>query len=81
MGEFDGVGRVVRPELNPHPERHPRTEAADPDRMGHHHDEKPDEEPTDTVELHEEPPPGSKDPKAKPGKKTGPNGHGLDISA
>jgi hypothetical protein len=81
MGEFDGVRRVARTELNPHSERHPRTDPADPDRKGNQHGGKPEEEPTDSVELHEEPSPGPTDPKPKPRKKTGPNGRGLDISA
>jgi hypothetical protein len=77
MGEFDGVGRVYRSDLNPHPERPPQVDRAERDRRGKGGDpDHPGEEPHDTVELHEEP--GDHQDKAKAPK---PKDRKLDISA
>jgi hypothetical protein len=77
MGDFEGVGRVYRTELNPQPERHPQIDRAERDKRGKgqdpHH-----EEPHDRVELHEEEA-DSATKKASPQPK--PKDRKLDISA
>jgi hypothetical protein len=79
MGEFDGVGRVYRVELNPHPDRPPQVERTEKDKRGKEQDAHHDEEPQDKVELHEEeadpPKEDEKAPKPKPKDRK------LDISA
>lgn len=79
MGEFDGVGRVYRVELNPHAERPPQVDRTEKDKRGKGQDPSHEDEPEDKVELHEEvasPPEGAeKAPKLKPKDRK------LDISA
>ncbi len=76
MGEFDGVGRVFRTELNPHPERHPQVDRTEKDKRGKGEHAHPDDEPHDTVELHEQKmEPAEKAPEPKPKDRK------LDISA
>ena len=77
MGEFEGVGRVYRTELNPQPERHPQIDRTERDKRGKgqdpHHDE-----PHDRVELHEE---GADSATKKANPQSKPKDRKLDISA
>jgi hypothetical protein len=78
MGDFEGVGRVYRTELNPTPERHPQLEKTDRDRRGKGEHPGKDDEPHDRVELHEE---DLGQAPVDPGKKRRPTDRHLDISA
>ena len=90
MGQFDGIGRIYRADINPQVDRNLHVEAAERDRRQRQQDaeakkkkeeEKHDQTPLkDKVELHEE------GHQPKPDTSTGPkNKHdedgGLDISA
>lgn len=77
MSQSDGIGRILRVEYNPPVERHPHLEKSDRDKRGKDHEERKDEEPQDTVELHKEPEP----PKPPPAEMPKPKPRGLDISA
>jgi hypothetical protein len=79
MGEFDGVGRVFRVELNPHPDRPPQVDRTEKDKRGKGEDPHHDEEPQDKVELHEEDRVAPKGDEKAPNPK--PKDRKLDISA
>ena len=81
MGEVEGVGRVYRTEFKPPVDRHPQLDKTDRDKHGRDHEEHPEEEPHDTVELHEEVAPlPQEDQDGRPPKHP-PKDRGLDISA
>ena len=75
MGDLEGVGRVYRPELNPHPERHIKIDRSEPDKQGHDHPQQ-ESEPQDKVELHD-----GTDQSSQKAPKPSPKDHKLDISA
>jgi hypothetical protein len=77
MSQPDAIGRVLRVEYNPPIERHPHLEKTDRDKQGKDHEERRDEEPHDTVELHEE----GQEPQGPQAKMPKPRPRGLDISA
>ena len=77
MSQSDGIGRVLRVEYNPPVERHPQLDKTDRDKRGKDHEERREEEPHDTVELHEEADEAAK----RPAKVPKPRTRGLDISA
>ena len=81
MGDLEGVGRIYRPELNANITRSPHVDKTERDKHHRHREEgeQHEEEPHDTVELHE-----IDDPKANRVvpviKPVDPNDH-VDISA
>ncbi len=77
MSGSDGIGRVYRVEFNPPVERHIAVEKSDKDKRGKDHDETKDDQPHDTVELHDE----GQAPGQEPAKLPKPKARGLDISA
>ncbi|MCH8978805.1 MAG: hypothetical protein IH945_06130 [Armatimonadetes bacterium] len=54
MGQLDGVGRVYRADLNQKVERELQVDRTDRDRKRRDKDDHQDEEPHDTVEIHDE---------------------------
>lgn len=77
MGDLEGVGRIYRPEMNPQSERHPQVDRAERDKQGKGQHDRQEDQPHDTVELHEEP---DKGPKGG-AQQASPKDRKLDISA
>ena len=80
MGDLEGVGRIYRPEMGTHVGRSPQVDKADKDKHRREkEDERPEEEPKDTIELHES---SGESPTQKPQVRRVFKPHkGLDISA
>ncbi|HXH61128.1 MAG TPA: hypothetical protein VNI20_07195, partial [Fimbriimonadaceae bacterium] len=64
MGQFEGVNRVFRSELNAPVERAIQVDKTDKDRQREEKDERREDLPEDVVELHDEP-----ESEGKPAKK------------
>ena len=82
MAQLDGVGRVYRADLNQKVERDPQVDRTDRDRKRRDKDDRPDEGPQDTVEIHDEAEGSEEGSEASPKPKADSSEEdGLDISA
>ncbi|MCH7944685.1 MAG: hypothetical protein IIC73_01530 [Armatimonadetes bacterium] len=78
MGQLDGAGRVYWADLNLKVERDLQVDRTEGDRKRRDKDDRQDEEPQDTVEIHDE---AEGSEAAQKPKATESDEDGLDISA